>query len=63
MEREDGDGLQRIGTVLKQAHPELVITKRRLRKIESIECVRLKRDTARQTSGSLRGPSCFVAYR
>jgi hypothetical protein len=56
MERDDGGGLQRIGTVLKQAHPELVITKRRLRKVESIECVRLKRENARQNLGFASRP-------
>ena len=56
MERDDGGGLQRIATVLKRAHPELVITKRRLRKVESIECVRLKRETARQNLGFASRP-------
>ena len=43
--------LQRIGPLLARAHPELVVSKRRLRKVESIECVRLKRESARQNLG------------
>lgn len=42
---------QRIGTLLARTHPELVVSKRRLRKVESIECVRLKRESARQNLG------------
>jgi hypothetical protein len=56
MERNESGGLQRIGTVLKEAHPELVVSKRRLRKVESIECVRLKRETARQNLGFASRP-------
>src|SRR5215469_11060138 len=41
-------GLQQIGSILAEVHPELIVSKRRLRKVESIECVRLKRDDARQ---------------
>ena len=44
-------GLQQIGSLLREAHPELIISKRRLRKVESIECVRLKRENARQNLG------------
>ena len=44
-------GLERIGPLLAQAHPDLVISKRRIRKVESIECVRLKRERARQNLG------------
>jgi len=42
---------QRIGPLLARAHPGLVVSKRRLRKVESIECVRLKRESARQNLG------------
>ena len=44
-------GLKRAGLILADAHPELVITKRRLRKVESIDCVRLKRVSASQNVG------------
>src|SRR5215471_8861940 len=44
-------GLQQIGSLLREAHPELIISKRRLRKVESIECVRLKRENALQNLG------------
>lgn len=40
-----------IGPVLEETHPELLISKRRVRKVESIECVRLKRESARQNLG------------
>src|ERR1700721_3870497 len=33
------------------SRPNLVISKRRMRKVESIECVRLKRESARQNLG------------
>lgn len=56
MKYEKGTGLQRVGTVLKEVHPELVISKRRLRKVESIECVRLKRESARQNLGFASRP-------
>jgi hypothetical protein len=44
-------GLEKLGAFLADAHPELIISKRRMRKVESIECVRLKRDVARQNLG------------
>jgi hypothetical protein len=44
-------GLQQIGSLLREVHPELIISKRRLRKVESIECVRLRRENARQNLG------------
>jgi hypothetical protein len=44
-------GLERIGTLLADAHPDLVISKRRMRKVESIVCVRLNRENARQNLG------------
>src|SRR6516225_10339083 len=51
MSSQEPLGLQRIGTFLRKVHPDLVISKRRQRKIESIECVRLKRENARQNLG------------
>ncbi len=44
-------GLEKAGPLLADAYPDLVISKRRLRKVESIECVRLKREVARQNLG------------
>ena len=44
-------GLERIGPLLAAAHPDLVISKRRMRKVESLECVRLNREVARQNLG------------
>lgn len=43
--------LEPVGSLLAGAFPDLVISKRRLRQVESIECVRLKRASARQTLG------------
>ena len=43
--------LQHVSAVLEEIRPDLVLSKRRLRKVESIECVRLRRDSARQTVG------------
>ena len=45
------NGLQRIGPLLAEVHPEFAIPKRRWRKAESIACVRLKRESARQNLG------------
>ena len=44
-------GLKRADLILANAHPDLVLSKRRMRKVESIECVRLKREAARQNLG------------
>jgi replication initiator protein len=44
-------GLERLGPLLTEAYPDLVISRRRMRKVESIECVRLKREGARQNLG------------
>ena len=44
-------GLEKLGSFLADVHPDLIISKRRMRKVESIECVRLKRDAARQNLG------------
>src|SRR6201998_1875539 len=44
-------GLKRADLILANAHPELIVSKRRMRKAESIECVRLKREAARQNLG------------
>jgi len=44
-------GLERVGPLLAETHPDLVVSKRRMRKVESIECVRLNREAARQNLG------------
>jgi len=44
-------GLERIGPLLAATHPDLVISKRKMRKVESIECVRLNREASRQNLG------------
>jgi Replication initiator protein A len=44
-------GLEKLGPLLADAYPDLVISKRRMRKVESIECVRLNREVARQNLG------------
>jgi hypothetical protein len=44
-------GLERIGPLLLDLHPDYVVSKRRMRKVESIECVRLNRERARQDLG------------
>jgi hypothetical protein len=44
-------GLEPVGSLLRDSHPELLISKRRMRKVEAIACVRLKRDDARQNLG------------
>jgi hypothetical protein len=44
-------GLERIGPLVADLHPDYVISKRRVRKVESIECVRLNREGARQNLG------------
>jgi hypothetical protein len=44
-------GLESIGPLLVDLHPDYVVSKRRMRKVESIECVRLNREGARQNLG------------
>ena len=44
-------GLERGGPLLAETHPDLVVSKRQMRKAESIECVRLNREAARQKLG------------
>jgi len=46
-----GRDLQRIGPLLARTFPDVVVSKRRMRKVESIECVRMKREIARQNLG------------
>lgn len=51
VEFRPGGGLQRIGPLVPRTFPDVLVSKRRMRKVESIECVRLKRATARQNLG------------
>ena len=44
-------GLEKIGALLAETHPDLVISKRRMRKVETIACVRLNRENTRQNLG------------
>jgi hypothetical protein len=44
-------GFTRVGTILAESRPDLVLSKRKLNKVESIECVRLKREIAQQNFG------------
>jgi hypothetical protein len=44
-------GLEKLGPLLAETYPDLVISKRRMRKVESIECVRLNRDASQQNLG------------
>ena len=44
-------GLEKFGSRLDETHPELAISKRRMRKVESIACVRMNRENARQNLG------------
>jgi hypothetical protein len=44
-------GLERVGTLLEDTHPELIASKRKMRKVESIECVRLNRESDCQNLG------------
>jgi hypothetical protein len=44
-------GLERVGPLVAETYSELLLSKRRMRKVESIECVRMSRDGARQNLG------------
>ena len=44
-------GLERVGPLVEHTYPELIVSKRKMRKVESIECVRLNRESACQNLG------------
>jgi hypothetical protein len=44
-------GFQHVGSSLAERYPAFVVSKRRLRQAESIDCVRLRRENARQNLG------------
>lgn len=50
-QRHTPGGMERVGPLLARCCPDLVVSKRRMRKVESIECVRLDREVARQNLG------------
>jgi hypothetical protein len=53
-DQDDGTpagGFTSIGSILAESQPALIISKRKLNKVESIECVWLKRESARQNFG------------
>jgi hypothetical protein len=49
-------GLERAGDLLKRGHPELVVSKRKLRQAEAIQLVRLKRESVSQNLGFASRP-------
>lgn len=49
-------GLEPAGTILRSTHPDLVVSKQKLRRAEVIELVRAKRETANQTLGFASRP-------
>ena len=54
-------GLERAGTILPSTHPDMVVSKQKLRRAEVIELVREKRETANQTLGFASRPESLVA--
>ena len=57
-------GFQQIGSLLREVHLELIISKRWWRKVESIECVRLKRrEGPSEPRVSQHDRLCFAACR
>jgi hypothetical protein len=55
-EPETKQGLQRAGSVLRYRHADLVVSKKKLRQVESIACVRLNRQSANQNLGFASRP-------
>ena len=49
-------GFERAGDLLKRGHPELVVSKQKLRQAEAIQLVRLKRDSVNQNLGFASRP-------
>ena len=54
--QEPNDGFEKIGCFIRKSHPDLAVSKRRWQKIESIECVRLKRQSGKQNLGFASRP-------
>ena len=55
-QRSCGSGLRSAGSILREVHSELVVSKQRLRRAEAIACVRLKRQEANQNLGFASRP-------
>jgi hypothetical protein len=51
LEHRPASGMEKLGNLLRKAHPDLVISKRRMRKAEFIECVRMNREASQQVLG------------
>jgi hypothetical protein len=51
-----GSGFRSAGSVLREFHRELIVSKQRLRRAEAIACVRLKRQDASQNLGFASRP-------
>lgn len=51
LDHRPASGMEKLGNLLRKAHPDLVISKRRMRKAESIECVRMNREASQQVLG------------
>jgi hypothetical protein len=49
-------GLEKAGESLKRSHPELLVSKPTLRQVETIQLVRLKRETVNQNLGFASRP-------
>ena len=49
-------GFERAGDLLKRGHPELLVSKQKLRQAEAIQLVRLKRDNVNQNLGFASRP-------
>ena len=56
MEQRSCPGLRPAGSIIRETHAELVISKQRLRRAEAIACVRLKRQEASQNLGFASRP-------
>lgn len=54
---------QKVGPLLARTHPEFAVSKRRLRRVEAIGCVRLKRESARQNLGFSSRALSSAAFR
>jgi hypothetical protein len=48
--------MERAGEILRKDHPGLLASKQKLRRLEAVECVRLKRDSASQHLGFASRP-------
>jgi hypothetical protein len=56
-------GLEPVGTILRSTHPDLVVSKQKLRRAGVIELVREKRETANHTLGFASRPFVLCGFR